>query len=987
MTQHEIESSLLDALAAAGQPFDGDLVYGDVIRYGRKRAQWLIIHQLSSGHVAAYFGDWKQGSNHEFKSWINGRGQPVKGFDAEAAQRELDQKRKEVEAKAERKAGQAAKLAALIVEHAATTGTSEYLTRKQIQPHGLHFGADEYGSFVVVPMMDITTGELKSAQRIYADGSKKFLPGTPLKSNALAHLIGADLATLDTDILWVSEGYATAATIHEITGQPVLVAFNSSNLVKVAKAAHERWPEITTYIAADNDQWRVGQPVDPDKPDGPKKVNAGLVAAQKAVKVGNAKVFAPDFTNLCDEQECRGTGEGPTDFNDLFVIAGAEVTRRQLSKPWARESEPVTDAEQQAADAVIPLADRFRVIEQPEPGKAPGLWYRPPLTKDGHQPADVWLCAPLKITAATRDDDSDNHGSLLEFRDLHGHAQSWAMPREMLEDRREYRRVLRRLGLAMNGSSEGMQLLQTYLDVTVSKTKALCVDRIGWHRGVYVLPDKNIGDEGGERLILQTFDHRSEGYKQSVSSLEQWRESVSKLCIGNSRLALAVSTAFAAPLLELTGAESGGIHYRGDSSLGKTTALTVAATVWGEPSRIERWRATGNALEGVALAHNDNLLCLDELREVDPREAGAISYMLANGTGKRRGQPHGGVRQRLTWRLLFLSSGELSLEQHVQETGKKVHAGQEVRLVDIPADAGTGLGLFENIHQSPSSKHFADKLNEVAQQHYGFAGRAFAAEIVDDADKIKKAAGTLRDGFVERFVPDGSAGQVYRVASRFGLIAAAGELATAAGITGWPEGEAFKSAGVCFEAWIRSRGGYGSAEVERALAQVRLFIERFGEARFKPWVKADGETCERCGGSGHVEYSYQKGICFDCKGNGKITGETEPNRPIYDRAGFRRATGDGRTEYYILAQLVKREIASGYDAVWLAQILLERGLLTPDGNGRPTRTERLPGMGPTRVYRLLPEIEPEQEEEECNHVTTETTKNITPPSAENIFAN
>src|SRR5262249_61624715 len=87
----------------------------------------------------------------------------------------------------------------------------------------------------------------------------------------------------------------------------------------------------------------------------------------------------------------------------------------------------------------------------------------------------------------------------------------------------------------------------------------------------------------------------------------------------------------------------------------------VAATVWGEPGRLERWRSTANALEGVALAHNHNLLCLDELKEVNPHEAGGVAYMLANGTGKRRGQPHGGTRPRLAWQLRFLSTGGKAL--------------------------------------------------------------------------------------------------------------------------------------------------------------------------------------------------------------------------------------------------------------------------------------------------------------------------------------
>ena len=95
------------------------------------------------------------------------------------------------------------------------------------------------------------------------------------------------------------------------------------------------------------------------------------------------------------------------------------------------------------------------------------------------------------------------------------------------------------------------------------------------------------------------------------------------LAAGNSRLVFALSVAFAGALPALVGEESGGFHFRGASSSGKTTALKVAASVWGHPSEYPRlWRATANGLEGLAALHNDGLLILDELSQIDPHEAG-----------------------------------------------------------------------------------------------------------------------------------------------------------------------------------------------------------------------------------------------------------------------------------------------------------------------------------------------------------------------------
>lgn len=310
----DFETELFCALTDASQPYDGTIIYGQFIRYGGKsKPCWLIAHQLSSGHIAASFGDWREGTHHEFKSWLNGDNQPHNGIDAAAIQRELEQRRKEAEAKASKKSAYAKRQAQSMIDHAPMVGESEYLKLKKVSAHGVHFSADYSGKFIAVPMRDIATGELKSVQRIYANGDKKFLSGTPLKNNALAHLIGAELTAITDDaVIWITEGYATGATVHEIADQPVFVAFDSGNLPRVAKAVRERYPNNQINIAADNDQWG-----DAD--------NTGLKAAQKAAEV-DATIFIPNFTNLItDEQK-------PTDFNDLYLLAGADTTRRQLEQ-------------------------------------------------------------------------------------------------------------------------------------------------------------------------------------------------------------------------------------------------------------------------------------------------------------------------------------------------------------------------------------------------------------------------------------------------------------------------------------------------------------------------------------------------------------------------------------------------------------------------------------------------------------------------------
>jgi putative DNA primase/helicase len=321
-------------------------------------------------------------------------------------------------------------------------------------------------------------------------------------------------------------------------------------------------------------------------------------------------------------------------------------------------------------------------------------------------------------------------------------------------------------------------------------------------------------------------------------TLAEWIKQVAAPAAGNSRLVLALSTAFAGPLADLLNDEGGGVHLVGGSSLGKSTALVVAGSVWGGGGRggfTQTWRATGNALEAIARAHSGTLLALDELGELDAREAGSTAYLLVNGQGKARGTRDGeGVRTRAEWRIMLLSSGEIGLGDKIAETGKRAKAGQLIRLVDVPADAGKGLGLFENT-KGHAPAEFSKLIKSAALDCYGTAGPAFAAALADDPET---ALTTTRDRITEiqKKLLDGAGeggGQAFRVAHRFALIAAAGELAALALGLPWAENEAERAAAVCFDAWRSTLGGEGPGELVAAMDALRSAVEKHGESRFR----------------------------------------------------------------------------------------------------------------------------------------------------------
>lgn len=533
--------------------------------------------------------------------------------------------------------------------------------------------------------------------------------------------------------------------------------------------------------------------------------------------------------------------------------------------------------------------------------------------REGNEQSPKWICSPLRIAAKTRDERNGEWGRLLEWHDDDGKKHQWAMPLEMLEgDGTDVRRELARLGLQISSNQTERSLLSAYIKVSPIEARARSVERLGWHEGVFVTPSGSIG-ESNELRVFQNSHAIEPAYSVSGTAAE-WRDSVAALAQGNSRLTFAISTAFAGALADITGEDSGGFHFRGASSSGKSTSLRVAASVWGNPSEYVRlWRGTVNGLEGLAVLHNDGLLILDEISQIDPAAAGDAAYMLANGQGKVRAQRNGMARAPQRWRLLFLSAGEESLTAIMSRAGKRTSAGQEIRLADIEADAGVGMGIFEKLHALQSPAAMAGAIKAASNSYHGAVGIIWLEKLARNRSKLGTCLSDSFKDFVADVIPAEAGGQVERVARRFALVGVAGELATHYGLTGWSSGEATQGARECFGVWLESFGSNGNREGRAIVDHARAFFEKHGASRFENMHATDEQR-------------------------------------VHNRVGFFRNGENNSREFLVLREAFQSEICDGFNEKSVKRALIDAGLLLPSKDGQPSQSVRLPGLGPTKVY-------------------------------------
>jgi len=588
----------------------------------------------------------------------------------------------------------------------------------------------------------------------------------------------------------------------------------------------------------------------------------------------------------------------------------------------------ITDARKKGFDKTAPKRAEFEMTES-------GLVFFK-LTAKGVTAINV--SDPFEILGLVRDSKSASWARLLRWRDADGSEHEFiSSDKQLLSDHDVVCGDMAEQGLRINKGQQGN--LARYILASKTDVRVTLVNRIGWHkigeRDVFVLPSQVIGDPPG-RVIYEANDKRQDEYS-ARGTLSDWRQEVSIPAGQHPLPTLAISASLAGPLLHLAGLESGGIHLFGNSSTGKTTLQKLAASAWGNGGLVYSWRATSNGLEGIANRTSDVALILDELGQLDTKDAATSFYMLASGVGKTRMTRTATVQDIKTWRTFVLSSGEMTVEAKItQLRGAKAYTGATLRLLNVAADRGLGFGVFDSPGPTGDARDLVNAFSAAAASAYGVAGPEFVKGLISRAaegEAIQNAIGH----FVQSNVEHDSSGQVERAAKRFGLIATAGELATEFGITGWLPGTATAAAAAAFKKWVEVRGGDGKepAEDRAAIRQVTELIVRYGESRFD-------ELDER-------------GFKLEPDWNGDSEGSSPPPpRPSLIRLGWRKYGGDDRI-WMIEDAIWESEFCRGFDPVQVSRALARHGMLRC-GKNRFTYVERFENKRNKRFHVITAKI-------------------------------
>ena len=392
-------------------------------------------------------------------------------------------------------------------------------------------------------------------------------------------------------------------------------------------------------------------------------------------------------------------------------------------------------------------------------------------------------------------------------------------------------------------------------------------------------------------------------------TLDEWKRTVGQVCRGNHLHSFAILVSLTSPALKLLGEEGGFFHYVGSTSIGKSTILNIAKSVWGFVD-LGSFRATDNNLESLCKNSNDGVTFLDEIDEIEGDALHRTIYMLANGVTKGRADRNGDAKAVTHFTVLAQSTGEIGLEAKLAEKKIQAKGGQLIRMAELDANRGKGLNTFDVLNINPDTNKLfitgreqAEYLKTHARENCGVVIDSFLKAVVPNIENYIGMLKEAKSKWLERKLRGTEGVEVTRMAKRFSSIFATGAIAVQFGIIPHSIEEIEECIDAIFTNWLERFGGDCSHELKMIKADLRKLCMEQQHSRFQ---------------NAHP---------------------TEDEKLILpkDKAGYWKMEKDQNgdsilSEYWMYPSVFERDVLKGRDKKVFYPLLVKDGYILKDGN-------------------------------------------------------
>ncbi|MDO4200321.1 MAG: DUF927 domain-containing protein [Clostridia bacterium] len=333
----------------------------------------------------------------------------------------------------------------------------------------------------------------------------------------------------------------------------------------------------------------------------------------------------------------------------------------------------------------------------------------------------VCIC-PIVITKRLENfDDGTEKIELSFFRD--GHWKKLIAPRSSVFNRTSIIKYADSgLPVSSKNAADIVAYLSDYENANLNVIPLVkSISRVGWLDSSSFFPyikNKNIIFESEHKEAMRIAESMT-----PKGDFETWLKSA-KLLRDNLFGRFLLASSFASPMLEILKHRVFFVHIWNDSKSGKTAAIKMAISVWGDPARLMgSFNATNVGLERMACILKHIPFAIDELQVLNSRKLSVenIIYSLANGFGRLRGSKDGTIQETLSWRNNVITSGEQPMTKENSNDGAMTRV---LELYGKPCD----------------NAEYAHQFHLISENNYGFAGRIFVEYLINDVIKNKNQA-------------------------------------------------------------------------------------------------------------------------------------------------------------------------------------------------------------------------------------------------------